>query len=660
MGEKTIRSPYLHDIPLTEAKACFEKALIDHNLWGVLVDESINLDENAVGRVLSDSIWAIISSPNYHASAMDGFAVASSKTVRAIPTSPIMLINGQQSFYVDTGDPLPSDVDAVIPIENVEAVDELGTPSDDPRKSYAIRIRSAVAPWQHVRSVGEDMITSQLVFSAGHILRPVDLGAIAASGHEVIKVSRRPKVAIIPTGSELVPIGQPLQPGQIVEFNSIILAAQVTTWGGVPERYPITEDNFDVIRATVKKACKTSDLILLNAGSSAGSEDFSAEVVASLGDLLVHGIAVRPGHPVIFGILKYKDRYVPIIGVPGYPVSATLTGEIFIEPLLAQWLGREANEPITIHAKLTRKITSPAGDDDYQRVSVGKVDDQLLATPISRGAGVISSLVQADGLLIIPRGIQGLPAGADVNIHLYRTLSEIERTIFAVGSHDLSLDILIQYLARKGRRLISANVGSLAGLISVKRREAHFSGSHLLDPESGIYNLTYIQKYLADNDLIVLGFVDRQQGLIVNKGNPKNLCCIEDITKPSVTYINRQHGAGTRVLLDHLIKTSGIASDNINGYDHEVYTHLQVAVAVKSGSADCGLGIAAAAKALDLDFIPVHMEEYDLVIPRVYYQSALFAPLREVLDDEQFHRDVEILPGYNTTRMGKIIAHLGG
>jgi putative molybdopterin biosynthesis protein len=660
MGDKSKKLPYLLDIPLSEAIARFEAALKENDLWGILGEEVITLDEGALGRVLSASVWAKISSPHYHASAMDGFAVHSSDTIGALLTAPISLVIGRQSSFVDTGEPLPTWADAVIPIENVEPLDELGNPADKPRSPYAIRVRAAVTPWQHVRSMGEDIVATQLIFPAGHILRPVDIGAIAASGHEQVSVSRHPRVAILPTGSELVPVGHPLEEGQIIEYNSIILAAQVNSWGGQSERYPITPDKYDSIREVVENASQSSDLVLLNAGSSAGSEDFSAEVVASLGNLLVHGVAVRPGHPVILGIIKRDGHCVPIIGIPGYPVSATLTGEIFIEPLLAKWLGRAPYKPPTIRAKLTRKVTSPAGDDDYMRIAIGKVNEQFLAAPLSRGAGVITSLVQADGIVVLPRGIQGLPAGAEVTVRMYRTLSEIESTLFAVGSHDISLDLLAQYLASKNRRLTSANVGSLAGLMALRRGEAHFSGSHLLDPESGIYNLSYINQYLPDRGIIVLGFVDRQQGLIVKRGNPKNLFRIEDIAGPTVTFVNRQHGAGTRVLLDHQLNTLGISSDSIQGYEHEEYTHLAVAAAVKSGRGDCGLGIAAAANALDLDFIPLYVEEYDLIVPSEYYYSDLLTPLREILDDHRFRKEVECLPGYNTSRMGSIIAEFGG
>jgi putative molybdopterin biosynthesis protein len=272
---------------------------------------------------------------------------------------------------------------------------------------------------------------------------------------------------------------------------------------------------------------------------------------------------------------------------------------------------------------------------------------------------VITSLVQADGITIIPRGIQGLPAQAEVKVRLYRTSAEIDRTLFVIGSHDVTIDLLAQHLAGMDRRLVSANVGSLAGLMALKRGEAHFCGSHLLDPDSGIYNLTYIKQYLSGQSIVVVGFVERQQGLLVKVGNPKKLFRIEDLIKPDVTFINRQHGAGTRVLLDHQLSTSGITPDSIRGYDQEEYTHLAVAAAVKSGRADCGLGIAAAADALGLDFIPLYLEEYQLIIPRDYYYSGLLSPLRDILDDNRFHGEVEKLPGYNTSKMGQIIAELG-
>ena len=675
------------------------------DLWRVLGVETIPLDENALGRVLAGPVWAKVSSPHYHASAMDGFAVRAEDTAGAQPSSPLLLPchpapslpsssapspPGSSAQYVDTGDPLPDWANAVIPIENVEALDENGEITGDIRAPKAIRIRAAVTPWSHVRALGEDIVATQLVLAAGQVLRPVDLGAIAASGHAEVKVARKPRVAILPTGTELVPIGSELEPGDILEYNSLVLAAQVNAWGGEAVRFPVTPDSFEAIVARVQEAARDCDLILLNAGSSAGAEDFSAKVVEELGTLLVHGVAVRPGHPVILGMVRNENQanvsnvkrqtslitrhssLVPIIGVPGYPVSAALTAEIFVEPLIAKWLGRRPGELPTESATLTRKVTSPGGDDDYLRVALGKVGDRVLAAPLARGAGVITSLVRADGLVILPRGIQGAEAGEQVTVHLYRSKAEIERTIFCIGSHDMTLDLLAQFLAGYDRRLASANVGSLGGLVALKRGESHLAGSHLLDPETGEYNLSYIRQYLPGVPVKVYGFVGRQQGLIVRKGNPKGIKGLGDLTRPEacpaksskgepsrrVRYVNRQRGAGTRLLLDYHLNRSGIVASSIQGYSQEEYTHLGVAAAVASGRADCGLGIPAAAQSLNLDFIPLFQETYQLVIPKIYAESELLAPLFAVINNKDFHDAVAAMPGYNIGEMGKLVAEI--
>jgi putative molybdopterin biosynthesis protein len=654
-------SLYLHDIPLPEAQARLEKALDEAGLGGMLGVEEIPLDEFAQGRVLSEAVWARISSPHYHASAMDGWAVRSLETAGAMPNSPVSLKVGEQTAYVDTGDPLPEWADAVIPIENVEPLDELKHTAANPRRPEAIRIRSAVTPWSHVRALGEDIVATQLVLPAGHLLRPVDLGAIAACGHEMVKVCRRPRVAILPTGSELVPVGKPVRVGDIIEYNSLMLAAQVNAWGGVATRYPITPDNFNQIQQQVRGATREHDLILLNAGSSAGSEDFSASVVESLGSLLVHGVAVRPGHPVIIGMIHKEGaegQQTPIIGMPGYPVSAAMTGEIFVEPILARWQGRRLNPPQILRADLTRKVTSPAGDDDYMRVAVGRVGKRLLAAPLPRGAGIITSLVRADGIVILPRGSQGASVGDELAVHLYRSPAEIEKTIFAIGSHDITLDLLAQFLTRHERRLASANVGSLGGLVALRRGEAHLAGSHLLDPQTGEYNLSYIRQYLPGVPVRVIALVGRQQGLLVPKGNPKAVHSLQDLARDGISFVNRQRGAGTRVLLDYYLEQEEISREQIRGYSQEEYTHLAVAAAVSSGRADCGLGIAAAAAALELDFIALFQERYDLVIPVVHFNDPLLGPVMDVIASEEFKHAVAELPGYDTTVMGTLIAEL--
>jgi putative molybdopterin biosynthesis protein len=396
---------------------------------------------------------------------------------------------------------------------------------------------------------------------------------------------------------------------------------------------------------------------LLNAGSSAGAEDFSARVVGTLGVVLAHGVAVRPGHPVILGMLRAEDggQQVPVIGVPGYPVSASLTIDIFVEPLIAMWLGRPAKELPTAPARLTRKITSPAGDEDYVRVAIGKVGDELLAAPLARGAGVITSLVQADGLLVLPPGTQGIEAGEKVNVRLYRSEAELEKTILCIGSHDVILDLMAQFLAQHDRRFVAANVGSQGGLIALRRGEAHLAGSHLLDPQTGEYNVSYIRDYMPGIPVKVVAFVGRDQGLLVRRGNPKGIQSLADLSRADVKFVNRQRGAGTRVLLDYYLKMAGVSVDSIQGYNEEEYTHLGIAAAVASGRADCGLGIAAAAQALELDFLPLFQERYDLVIPKQHADDVLLAPLFDVLGDEEFREGVARLPGYDVSVMGRII-----
>ena len=657
-------SIYLHDIPLSEATLHFKNALQDSDLWKVLSKEEIPLDENAIGRILADPVWALKSSPHYHASAMDGFAVRAELTNRALPASPISLSIDDQAKYVDTGDPLPEWANAIIPIENIEPIDRLGQISGNARKPDYIRIRSSVVPWSHVRPLGEDIVATQLVLPAGHTLGPYDLGAIAASGHAFIIVAKRPRIGILPTGTELVPIGAELRTGDILEYNSLVIAGQIKSMGAEPIRFPITIDDFDEICRQVLVAAKSCDLILLNAGSSAGSEDFSSRVVEKLGTLLVHGVAVRPGHPVILGMISRDgnanklQKVIPIVGVPGYPVSAALTVDIFVEPVIAKWLGRYPLELPVIRAIMTRKTVSPPGDDDYLRVVVGKVGERTLAAPISRGAGVITSLVRADGFVVIPRGTQGLETGESVNVKLLRSTREIEKTIFCIGSHDVILDLLAQFLSQTDRRFVSANVGSQGGLVALRRGEAHLAGSHLLDPETGDYNLRYVHEYLPGVPVKIVGFVNREQGLIVRRGNPKAIKKLTDLASGDITFINRQRGAGTRVLLDYQLKLAGIDSAFINGYDGEEYTHLAVAAAVSSGRADCGLGIPAAAQALDLDFVPLFQERYDLIVPQTFVGSGLLAPLFTLLESKEFRNEVKKLPGYDTDIMGTIIAEV--
>ncbi len=661
------RKVYLEDIPLDEAWRRFSEALKAIGRWRPIEGEDIPVPE-ALGRVTARPIWAHVSSPAYHASAMDGYAVRAEETITANDTHPLRLELGPQAQYVDTGDPLPGWADAVIMIEHVQPI------GNAPTGDTHIEIRAPIAPWTAVRPLGEDMVATELVLPANHVLRPVDLGALAGSGHAAVNVRRKPRVAVIPTGTELITMEQVVRSGvkagDIIEYNSIVLAAEVEQWGGIATRYPIVIDDFERIKTAVQDAVTKHDLVLINAGSSAGSEDFTARVVQELGTLLVHGVAVRPGHPVILGLVNHgsgiRNSATPIVGVPGYPVSAALTGEIFVEPLLAKWLGLPGHQKPTLRGNITRKLLSPMGEDEWVRVTAGKVGDRIVAAPLSRGAGVITSLVRADGIVRIPRFSEGVDTGAEVTIELYADPAEIDRTIVHIGSHDLTLDLLAQHLAEMTsdsptpdrsaqRRFVSAHAGSLGGLIALRRGEAHLAGSHLLDPETGEYNFSYIKQYLPDVPVVVVTLLRREQGLIVAKGNPKNITSLKDLARSEVRFVNRQRGAGTRVLLDYRLKELGITAESVHGYQREEYTHLAVAAAVQSGVADCGLGVRAAARALDLDFISVEWERYDLVIPQQFYESELLQPLLTLIRGEAFRKVVAELEGYDSSGMGEVM-----
>ena len=642
---KQDRRYYLTDIPLDEALQRFFSALEPIGGLEPSPAETVTLDR-AIGRVTAEPIWAKLSSPHYDSAAMDGVAVRAQDTVGATETSPIRLKVGEQVAWLDTGDPLPPGFDAVIMIEVIHEIDET-----------IIEIMAPVAPYQHVRTLGEDIVATELLLPENHKLRPVDLGVCAAAGLTQIPVRRHPTVTVIPTGSELVPVGTPLKPGDIIEFNTLMLAEMIVQWGASATRWPSVPDDYDQLRSSLLKAVEASDIVVINAGSSAGSEDYTAQLVEELGQLLVHGVAVRPGHPVVLGIVKKK----PVLGIPGYPVSAVLTCELFIKPLVERKLGVLVPERDQIKANITRKVLSPMGEDEFLRVRLGRVSQKMVATPMQRGAGVITSLVRADGLVLIPRFSEGLGAGQEVSVELLRPLKEVENTIVAIGSHDMTLDLLASDLHRKNPQLTlsSSNVGSLGGLMALSRGEAHLAGSHLLDEQTGEYNLSFVRHYLRDQEVVVMNLVHRIQGLIIPKGNPKGVLSLEDLKREDIVYINRQRGSGTRLLLDYQLKQLKIPPEHVRGYNREEYTHLAVAAAIAASRADIGMGILSAARAMELDFVPLLTEQYDLVIPKAYYESDLMQPLLSLIRSAEFQLEVDELGGYDTSMTGTVVAELG-
>ena len=596
--------------------------------------------DDAVGRVTAEPIWATRSSPPFDAAAMDGIALRAADTPGASETIPLLLAPGAFAV-VDTGDPLPDGYDAVVMREHVHYV------------GGQAELRAAVAPYQHVRSIGEDISATELLLPAGHRLRAVDVAAAAAAGATEIVVRRAPVVAILPTGDEMRPVGAALAPGELLDTNSLMLAAQARAAGCEAVTLPIEPDDQDRIAAAIRGAIGECDLMIVIAGSSAGRDDYTAQLVQRLGALAVHGVAVRPGHPVVLGAIDTT----PVIGAPGYPVSAALTFDIFAAPLLAELEGAVATPRPQTRARLARKVVSVIGSDDWVRVRLGRVGGGLVASPLPRGAGVLTSLVRADGLLVIPTEVEGHHAGEEVDISLLRSLPEVEGTIVAIGSHDPILDLAASELRTRDPKvtLASSNVGSLGGLIALRDGLCHLAGSHLLEPETGEYTIPYVEQMLAGREIAIVRLVHREQGLIVARGNPLGLAGIADLAQPELRYVNRQRGAGTRVLLDYELERAGIDAAALSGYAREEPTHLAVAAAISAGRADCGLGVQAAARAFGLDFVPIAREPYDLVLERATAESERLAPLWALMDTAEFRNAVEALGGYDTNEMGRRI-----
>jgi len=650
------REIYLEGTPLHEALTKWLSRFDSEESGRPLPGEIIHV-KDSLGRITAEAIIAKISSPFYHSSAMDGYAVRFVDTFGASETSPKRLRTEEQAVYVDTGDPMPDGFNAVIMIEDVNIVraksKEQSAKSEKDESGY-IEIISPATPWQNVRVIGEDIVATELILPENHRIRPVDTGAMLAAGYTEVAVRRKPKVVIIPTGTEIVEPGTELKKGDIIEFNSRILGGLVSEWGGNAVRFRIVPDRFDEIKKAILDALGMGDMVVVNAGASAGSEDFTARAVRELGDVLLHGVNIKPGKPVILGWVRGK----PVLGIPGYPVSAFITFHLFAKPLIYKWQGLEVEKQEMIRAKISRQVASALGQEEFLRVKIGKVGNNLIATPISRGAGVLMSLVRADGFVRIPAMSEGIGSGTEVDVELIRSRSDIENTVVCIGSHDNALDLLANILKKKypSLSLSSAHVGSMGGLMALKRGEAHFAGTHLLSEETGEYNVPFIKRLLSDKKIVLINLVYREQGLLVLKGNPKNIKGFKDLTRDDVIFVNRQAGAGTRLLTDKCLKELSINPKDVKGYEREEYTHMGVASAVITGIADTGLAILASAKALGLDFIPVAKERYDLAIPSEFLETERLQNLLKIIrEDAEFRETVEELGGYDVSDMGKVM-----
>ena len=639
---------YLSNVELSQAVDGF---LAELSSRGAGVGTEMVPAVEALGRITAVPVYAHISAPHYHACAMDGVALDAKVTFGATATTPVT-VAASDYIVVDTGDPLPASCDAVVMIEDVvfpEGVDasELGT--------CPIVLHAASAPWSNVRQIGEDICAGEMLLTSNVRIEPAAMGAMLAAGVMNVEVLALPRVGIIPTGDEVVAPSDNPKPGDVMEFNSTIFSGMVRQWGGEPVVYPIVPDKPELVRAALQQAVDECDVVLLNAGSSAGRDDYSARVVSEVGDVLFHGIAIKPGKPAILGCAGPKA----IIGVPGYPVSGIVVIEELLKPILELLSGCAVGYDQVAEATLARPCTSSLKYQEYVRVRLGQVGDKMVATPLPRGAGVVTSFVKADGMLTIPQNSEGYEAGETVRVRLLRPLEDIQQSLVVIGSHDPLIDEVAQLMHAGWPELsvASTHVGSMGAIVAAKRGENHCGGIHLLDEATGEYNVAYLEKHFPHGGVRQVECVYRQQGLMVAPGNPLGIESLADLAREGRSYVNRQKGSGTRILADYICKQEGIDTGAIYGYDHEEFTHTAVAALVEAGSADAGMGIYSAAKMYGLGFVPVCEEQYDLLIPDYAWDTPMVQALLETLASDAFRARMESLGGYRLDQPGRVRRH---
>lgn len=628
---------YLENIPLDAALAQFQAA-VHHTLTTEEVSATMLL-----GRTTAAPVFACMSAPHFKASAMDGIAVIAAHTAMASEANPVILNMHESFVFVDTGDPIDEPYNSVIMVEDIHMLD-----------TSHVEIRAAAAPWQNVRAMGEDMVAGEMILPSGRTVTPEDIGAVLAGGVTTVTVYAKPRVAIIPTGDEIVSPGEPMTHGSIIDSNSHMLHALCLQNGCETIRLAPIPDDYDMLQDAIKDAIAQCDLLLINAGSSAGSEDHTYGLISQLGTVLHHGIAIKPGKPTVLGIISGK----PVIGTPGYPLAAYTVFQKLVLPMLHHLYPHAiVPQQPTLEATLTKTLVSSLKHEEYVPVNIGTVENRIVACPIQRGAGITMSLSKADGFIKIPQTTEGISAKTACTVYLKHNNVQPQSTIFSMGSHDLIMDLIGDFLSRDSSyRLVSTHVGSQGGLLALRRMECHLAPTHLLDSASGIYNIPAVHQLFPNQKMVLVHLVKRTQGLMVLPGNPHGVMHIGDIASKNLQIVNRQRGSGTRMLFDHLLNTQKIPPQQIAGYTTEVGTHMAVGAAVLSQSADVGLGSYSAAKALGLDFIPVGTEDYDLLM----YASALETPsiqaLLHTLSRNDLKHAIVAMGGYTTESMGEIIS----
>jgi len=633
------RKVYLAKKSLEEAEA----------IWNNYLDkikpkkETISVKE-ALNRVTASPVQAQRSAPNFNASAMDGIAVSSEDTIGATEREPLIL-NNSQFEYINTGNLLPESYNAVIKIEDINQLNR------------GVQIQKSVSPWHNVRTIGESVMKGEQILTSNQKLKAYHIGALLEAGVYKVEVYSKPVLTIISTGDEIVAPESSPEPGQYVDFNSTMVENLAGEAGADVNFYGIVTDQESALRKAIDQAEKNSDLIITIAGSSAGSKDFTARIVEEKGDIFVHGVEIQPGKPLLLGSIKNT----PFIGLPGFPLSCLQAFEKFGVPAVKRLQQDTTDDDNYIQARVKRKLSSKPGRVEYLRVNLSYEKSQAgqedfpVAIPRRRGSAVMKSQAQADGILEIPADREGLAVAELARVKLLYPESSLRDNLVLAGSNDPLLEMLQELLITSEEKiqLRLQSRGSQAGIHSLIRGEADLTTAHLLDPETGEYNLPYL-KQIAGEPLELLTLAWRDQGLYLKPDSQFEIKNISDLKAENIIFINRQQGAGTRILFDYQLAKSNINPVEIKGYDREEYTHAAVAQAVAVGSADTGLGIRAVAKAFGLDFVPLFSERFEMIYPARLADDYRIKKIKEIIKSKKFQKYLTEQTGYNLKDTGQI------
>ena len=626
------RNKYLKTTTLDEALEKWRE-LIDRFSNNNITGENIDV-ENAYFRTLSREIRAKRNIPSFSTSAVDGIAVRAEETMGARDVSPKILQLGKDFEYINTGFKLPGQYNAVIMIENTEKID-----------NSKVRIRSAISPRENVRMVGEDIHEGDIIFYQGEYLTPEHISVLVSAGIKTVSVKRKIRFAFIPTGNEITYDSADMT--KIIESNSRIIKGNIEKWGGIIDVYNVVPDDYSLIKNSIIKAYKDHDVVVVGAGSSHGTKDYTSSVLEDIGRLIVHGTNLRPGKPVILGEVEGK----PFIGLPGYSYAFKLNLDIFAGELFGRIYGKRSSN--TVEAITLKKIPSQIGLKHYYNINLIYLDKKIKALPVKTGSSKLYGWITSTGYTVIDEGTEGIEEGEIINVHTNKSDNEIKSNLLFVGSNDILIGELGNALFGKNIRLFINNAGSMGGIFAMQKRTAHFTGIHLFDEENDEYNIPFIKKYLKGKGKLV-HFARRSQGLLFPKGNPKGIKGIKDIIDKKLSFVNRQIGAGTRMKFDYLLKREGINSQNIIGYNNIVNTHIDAGYIVKEGYADTTVALEYIARMLDLDFIHLFDESYDLYFPEYFSDDVRFSIILDILNSGKIGRTLGDM-GYDFTGMGKII-----